>query len=323
MDMPSWFDEIPVLGKLPPERAAVKLREVGEEDVASVLEAAVQRSGRAKVPQAMSPLDWVRIWPRGRTVQHTGHAFGHLAPAPPGDQPLPIRHAGNIPADPTLQGSRIKVTLDGLSAADYPGRGSHRVLFDFYAQNQLPDNVEHVHFNSTFRIREGQRAAVIGYPVFVGLTVGTEGLAFRCFTVNVQNDEDEGLLGLMESDVFKAGLKLVSVVQPAIAPLSGMAVALTKSIAGRHRNVPVQDFFLGLDFSDVSTRARLAEGSYIAVQIPEERQLVWKWEDWVYHPGSGQVVRKDDATQLIPYNYVILGVSRYREQRYQETGWNG
>ena len=111
--------------------------------------------------------------------------------------------------------------------------------------------------------------------------------------------------------MFKAGLKLASTMQPAIAPLSGMTVALTRTIATRNRNIPVQDFYMGLDFSTIPTRARLAEGAYIAVQIPETLQTVWDWNEWVYNPTSGQVANKADLTQLIPYNYLIFSISRY------------
>lgn len=76
----------------------------------------------------------------------------------------------------------------------------------------------------------------------VGLNVGADGLAFKCLTVNVQNDSDEPFLSFLESDVFRTGLQLVSTAQPAIAPLSGMAVALTNSIASRNRNPAVQEF---------------------------------------------------------------------------------
>ena len=38
MSTTSWFDDIPVIGKLPPEQAIEKLREVGEDDVADMLE---------------------------------------------------------------------------------------------------------------------------------------------------------------------------------------------------------------------------------------------------------------------------------------------
>ena len=103
-------------------------------------------------------------------------------------------------------------------SASYPGGGLHRVLFDFYAQHQVPGGAEDLHFNATFRVREGEHAAVVGFPIFIGLNVGTEGVAFRCYTVNVANEEDERLLGFLESDVFKSGLRLATTAQPAIAP---------------------------------------------------------------------------------------------------------
>ena len=324
MTTSTWFDDVPVLGNLPREEAVAKLRELGETEAAAALEKGPDSSdrgagtfgahrknnpGREKRSSAGRSGSW---WPFGnRAWQHTAHAFGYLAPGPPGDEPVPIQHAGNIEADGTLKDGRVKITLNRLRVADYPGGGTHRILFDFYAQNQVPDHVEHLHFNSTFRAAEGERVAVIGYPIFVGLNVGTEGVAFRCFTVNVKNDDDEGFLAAMESDVFKAGLKLINTVQPAIAPLSEMAVGLTKSIAKRHRNVPVQDFYMGLDFTNILTGARLREGAYLAVQIPETFERVWRWDDWVYDPTSGQVVNKSDSAELIPYNYVVFGVSRY------------
>ena len=224
---------------------------------------------------------------------------------------MPIRHAGNIPSDTRLKDARIKITLDRLYVADYPGRGMHRVLFDFYAQNQVERDVEHLHFNTTYRVREGQQAAIIGFPIFLGLNVGSEGVAFKCFTVNVKNDEDEAFLGFLESDVFKSGLKLMSTAQPAIAPFSQMAVGLTKAIACRHRNVPVQDFYMGLDFSSIPTRARLAEGAYVAVQVPETSVETWDWSEWIYNLMNGQIVNRTDTSQLIPYNHLVFSVSRY------------
>ena len=306
MDNTGWFDEIPVIGKLPPAQAAAKLREVGEVEAAAALETE-QNLEQATFSGKRS---W---WPfQDRAWQHTAHTFGHLAPSPPSKEYLPINPAGNIEPDQSLKNARIKITLDRLRAADYPGRGTHRVLFDFYAQNQVPEHVEDLHFNATYRVREGEQAAILGYPIFIGLNVGTEGVTFKCFTVNVKNDEDENFLGFLDSDVFKAGLKLATTIQPAIAPFSAMAVGLTKSIASRNRNVPVQDFYMGLDFSDIPTRARLAEGSYIAVQIPESFQTIWDWDEWVYNPVSGHVVSKSDRQLLIPYNYIVFSVSRYK-----------
>jgi len=203
------------------------------------------------------------------------------------------------------------VTLNRLRVADYPGSGSHRVLFEFHATNHLDgDASESLHFNHTYRVRSGERAALVGYPIFIGLGVG-EGLGVRCYTVNVKNDSDEKFLDFLDSDVFKGGLKLATTAQPAIAPLSGLTLGITRAIASRNRNVAVQDFYLGLDFSRDRMGARLAEGSYLAVQVPEKLRALWDWSDWVYSSATGEVVAKDDPKQLIPYNYVVIGINRH------------
>jgi hypothetical protein len=303
----TWFDDLPVMGKLPTRQAAAKLREMGADDEAAALEAAhVSESDTYAVRKGWWPL-------RDRAWRHTAHAFGYLAPAAPSDAPLPIKHAGNIEADRTLKHNRIKITLDRLRAANYPGSGTHHILFDFYAQNQVPAGVEHLHFNAAYRVRDGEQAAILGYPIFVGLNVGAAGVAFKCYTVNVKNEADQTALKFLESDVFKTGLKLISTAQPAIATLSEMAFALTRNVASHQRNAPVQEFYLGLDFGGVPTGARLREGAYLAVQIPETMQSIWDWSDWAYHPSSGQIVNQADHEQLIPYNYLVFGISRYED----------
>ncbi len=295
--------DLPVLGAMPRVAAASKLREIGEDQAAEMLE-------RATPPTTMGAADW---WPFGdKAWQHTAHAIGFLPAGGSGTQN--IIGVGEAQADASLKNGRINVALNMLRVADYPGSGTHRVLFDFYARNQVAGASEDLHFNAAYRARDGQRAAVRGYPIFVGLGVGANGVAFQFHTVNVKNDDDEAFLNFLEGDAFKAGLKLATTAQPAIAPLTGMALALTRSIAQRNRNVLVQDCYVGLDFAGTALGARLAVGDYIAVQIPETLQRVWDWQDWVYEPRSGLIVSRTDANALIPYNYVVFGVSRYESE---------
>ena len=302
MPASAWFDDVPTLGRLPPERAAAKLRELGEDAAADALQ-----GGAGPRPLA-GVLDVLPF--RERLWAHTAHAFGHLAPAEPGPDLLPIRHAGNMKADASLKGASLRIALNRLRVAQYPGGGTHHILFDFYARHQTAAGGEDLHFNAVYRAREGEAAAVVGYPIFDGLSAGAAGVAFRCFTVNVKNEQDEALIGFLDSDVFRAGLRLLSAAQPAVAPLSAMAYSLTKALAGRSRNVPVQDFYLGLDFGSDPMGARLGLGSYLAVQIPEAKHAVWDWDEWAYNPSTGQVVKRADKKELLPYNYVVFGVSR-------------
>jgi hypothetical protein len=315
MTPPGWLDEIPVIGRMSLAEAEAKLRAVGETDIAeALLEGEAESPYEALTMPAGDKSPWGKLRKQlgPRPWQHTAHAFGYLAPAAPGSDLLPIHHAGNIAPDETLRNDRVKITLNALRVADYPGGGTHQVLFDFYAQNQVPGDVEHLHFNATHRVREGEQAGIISQPIFVGLNVGAEGVAFRCRTVNVKNQDDEAFLAFLDSDAFKNGLKLASTVQPALAPFSEMALALTKTVAARNRNIAVQAFEMGLDFSQIPSGARLAQGAYLAIQIPETQESIWDWSEWVYNPNNGRVVNVDEQSKLIPYNYIIFGVSRYQ-----------
>jgi len=301
-----WLSRLPVIGSLPPDEAALKLREIGEDELAAAMVATPQDASTT-----FSAPPWRGI-SRDRGWLHTAHAIGYLAPVDRiASGLLPIRHAANITSDETLKGARVKVTLDGLRVADYPGRGMHRIWFDFAARNQTRHGPEQLHFNATCRAAEGERAAILGRPVFVGLKVGGEGIFLQFATINVLNEGDEKLLDFLDSDAFTSGLQLLTTAQPALAPFSALALGLTETIASRNRNVTVQTVDLGLDFSHIAPRPRLAEGSYIAVQVPETLRTIWDWQDWGYDPASGTIISTSQSGRLIPHNYVVISISRY------------
>src|ERR1700680_904176 len=156
MSTANWFDDIPVIGELPPEQAIDKLRDVGEDDVIEILQ--MIQEAASKSFDVRGPRSWAPF--QDKPWEHTAHTFGYLAPVAPGDAPLPIQAIGNIPADMNLKHSRIKITLSRLRAAAYPGGGTHRVLLHFFAQNQLPQSKEDVHFNATYRILQGEHAGI-------------------------------------------------------------------------------------------------------------------------------------------------------------------
>ncbi len=75
-----------------------------------------------------------------------------------------IMDVGAIEADRPLKRTRIKITLDAFRIEEYPGAGTHHILMDFYAQNQIRPAPEHLHFNATYRVGQGESAAVRRYP---------------------------------------------------------------------------------------------------------------------------------------------------------------
>jgi hypothetical protein len=290
--MTEWFDDIPLAGALSDEELSKK---TGEPFRTPETRQAPGSGGRFA-------FDWLVGVPAWR---HTSHTFGFIPVGASGRGA--IRHVSEVEPDRSLQEARLRISLDGLRVANYPGGGTHRVLFNFFVHNRTSTGIEDVNFNATYRIREGQSAGVMNYPIFTGVAPQETGLVIRCYTVNVRNDNDEAFLDLLESDAFRQGLKLAATAQPALGPLSSLAVGMTRTIAMRHRNVAVQDVHLGLDFGGAPTGARLAIGSYVAVQIPTAFLRSWRWSEWCYDTDSGQILNA--AGDLIPLNYFIMGVS--------------
>lgn len=240
----------------------------------------------------------------------TTHQFGYIALRQPGSiEPQEINYPGAIAADVTLKNNRINIRLDRLRVHKYPGDGTHNIMVNFAARNQVADVQETVTFSQTYRVREGQTAGVAGYPIFIGLNVGAQGLAFEGSTVNVNNEADQAILAALESPPFQSGLSLLTTAQPAIAPFTEITLGVVKALAKRTENVPVQKFYLGLDFEDAPLGIRLAEGNYIAAQVPSETAI--EWHKWVYRPDIGTIVHKADNSETLPYNYLIFRVSRY------------
>ncbi|HEY9691104.1 MAG TPA: hypothetical protein V6D15_02820 [Oculatellaceae cyanobacterium] len=242
---------------------------------------------------------------------HATHQFGYIAPRQQGStEPQAIQYPGAIAADTTLKNNRINIRLDRLRIQKYPGGGIHDVMVNFAARNQVADSQESISFSQTYRVQEGQSAGIIGYPIFIGLNVGSQGIAFECSTINVKNEADRALLTALESSPFQTGLKLLTTAQPALAPFTTLTLGIVKALARRSENVAVQKFYLGLDFEDAAMGMRLAEGNYIAVQVPSEDTL--DWNKWIYRPDLGIIVHKADRS-LLEYNYLVFRVSRYQE----------
>jgi len=294
-----------VIGALKTSQAAQRIEAMGDQRSAAKLRKAAEGIGRDVKYSSL-----FNFWKETPPHAFTDHAYGFIAPPRQGNSAtLDIVDAGNMEADETLKNQRIKVTLDRLRVYDYPGKGEHTVLIDFYGRHQTStaNQTEDLHFTQKYRALEGAGAGVRGFDIFVGLKVGDQGVSFKCYTVNVENKDDKKLLAFLDSDVFKKGLGLIEAFNPAIPVVSGLATGVIKMFAGRNDNVPVQDFHLGLDFSKGATGARLREGSYIAVQVPNEAD--WDWSKWILKRSNNQVVSKADSSP-IQLNYVVFRIDK-------------
>jgi hypothetical protein len=296
------LEDIRTIGELSQPELTAKLAELRD------LQPDSQDRGARGAPETYSAAWWPS---RGRAWRHTAHAVGFIAATRNRTARLRLVSASAVSAEKSLKGARLKITLDRLQAADYPGGGTHTVLVDMAANAQSGNRADDLHFAMTYPVRERELAGLAGYPVFVGLPVGSEGLSLGLVTVNVCNEDDENFLKILNSAALQAGLTLLQTWQPALVPLSELARGITVAISQRTRNVAVQKLRMGLDFSSNPTGFRLAEGSYVAVQVPEALSVAWDWSQWVYDPGTGHIVSASSNNQLIPFNYVAIGISKY------------
>ncbi|MBO3462954.1 hypothetical protein G7B40_001745 [Aetokthonos hydrillicola Thurmond2011] len=302
----SVFEDIKVIGDYEePEEIASKLEQMKDPDViSSVSNDTFAERGVKAVP------DWLNLF-KEQPWMYATYRFGYIGLRKTSfDQPQPIQDASAIAPDPSLKNNRINIRLDRFHIQKYPGGGTHDILVTFAARNQVAETQESLSFSQTYRVREGQSAGIAGYPVFIGLHVGLQGIAFECSTVNVKNEEDKTILSALESSPFQSGLKLLTTAQPAIAPFTQITLGVVKLLAQRYENVAVQKFYLGLDFDQAALGVSLAEGNYIAVQVPDETAI--NWSEWIYKPDIGAIVRQGDNSTL-PYNYIIFRITKYEE----------
>jgi hypothetical protein len=305
------FPDVPTIGELTGDELQRALEELG--DVSPSTGSGSQASKELGEASPSTEPDSQRrgIFGSGTVQpwQHATHQFGYVAPSTDRFSPQGIVPVGRIEPDESLVNQRINIHLNYLRVAKYPGSGQHRILFTFKAKNQLDQMPEPISFSQLFRARDNEAIAVVGQPIFIGLNVGQIGAAFQGFTVNVQNDNDEALLGFLDSPAFKSGLTLLRTAQPALTPLMDMTLGVTKALAGRNKNVAVQDFYLGLGFSSSTMGARLACGDYLAAQVPTPTSI--NWTEWHYDPNVGTIVNIKDSRFGLPYNYVVFGISRH------------
>jgi hypothetical protein len=290
---PPMFPDCPAIGTMSPEARDAKIQEIYEDQEFPSAGEYQQKRGWGWGP----PKPW----------EYSIHKFGFIDSVDDRSGLGAIAPAERINPDNKLQDGRINIHLNALNIFEYPGSGEHEIMVTFKAQNQIA-TPELVTFSQVFRGVNDGSVGITGYPVFLGLNVGKLGVAFQVFTVNVKNKNDEAILDMLDSPLFRSGLNLLNAAQPAVKPLTELCTGLAKMMAARNKNVAVQDFYMGLDFNSNHLGARLAQGDYVAVQVPNHTAI--SWDQWTYDANIQTIRNKDDANMTLPFNYVIFNVSK-------------
>lgn len=290
------FSKADSLGAQSPGRIADYLNEIGDH------EGALQFTPGAPSGQALFGVK--------RAYTHSSMIVGFI-PEADGQSPMcvPIVGVSSVDGDKTLVGQGIKVSLDKLYVSEYPGSGTHTILCEFSAKNQIPNDKEELRYALRTDASDRSGASISGTPIFMGLNVAEDGIAFAGRLVNVRNSLDDALLATFESPIFKTGLTLLSTAQPALKPLASLATSSVKMIMERKKNCQVHSFNLGLDFASGATSARLACGSYVVAQSDDHG--TWDWSNFEWNRDAMSLQLKANTATDPGFNYVVLGVSRF------------
>jgi len=280
------------IGELPVVQSAFHLKNIGDDKMFTEL------SSRIEGDMLMS-LETVSE----KIYTYATHAIGFVDP----NKPLKISSAQEITADENLKNKRLKISLDLLYVREYPGgkNSIHEVFFNFKAKNQLSEGIEQLlEYNQTRNIGQGQSSGQASTPIFIGLNAGKEGILVSCKTVNVENESDKKFMQILRSSEAQKGLTLLNAVNPIIPILTGLGQGIATYICDK--NIKVQDFDLGLNFSNIPSQAKLKAGTYIAIQVKSLE--AWNWNKWSYDPARGTIISKTDSSQTAPFNYVIFSI---------------
>lgn len=284
------------LGSLAPEEVSNYLSSVGD---ALGAQAFLQGS---VAPQGM--------FGRKNAWGHTGCILGYLpALSGGGARTCAVSGVSEVAADPALIGKRIKISLDKFYVHDYPGLGDHQILCEFAGKNQIAGETEELRFALQFNVANAGSASISGAPIFMGVTVGSDGISFETRSINVGSSTDETILAVLEDQAFKNGLSLLSTAQPALKPLSALAAGAVKTIVSRNKNRQVHHCRLGLDFAAGSSSARLRHGSYVVVQSDDAS--TWNWKNYIWNCDSMTLQRIAPFQAEVDFNYMVFGVAPF------------
>jgi hypothetical protein len=240
--------------------------------------------------------------------KHTGFAVGYIGPTSGTGASVPVVPAGGVDSDTSLIGTRIKITIDKFHVQEYPGMGVHEVLCEFAGKNQVAAEVEEMRFALRTAVRDGESASISGHPIFLGVTVGKDGISFEGRSINVANNLDKTVLEILDSPAFKSGLSLLTTAQPALKPFSSLAASVVKATAERNKNRQIHSFNLGLDFGSSATSSRLRLGSYVVMQSDGVK---WDWNNFLWDRNSMSLQPKSAAVPVPQLNYMVFGVGQF------------
>ncbi len=294
----SLFGSVKQVSDLPEDRLIEQLKILNEDEVRTQLRGGAPRVATDTFGPGSGLVEWI-VYP----FRNVTHLVGFF------DGAGPLRSASEAP-DPLQPGVSVRMLLDRLHVHRYPGFGPHSILFEatLVWDTGEKDGAK-AHFARQLTVGRGA-AAIGGWPLFSEMTVPERGITLAFQTINLSSRLDKALAEALGSKEFDQGLKLVTGSLPAVAQVSSLVRGLIEWSASRSDNCAVQQVDIGLDARKPGAPgARLAEGSYVFLQVPQTMADVWYFDEWEWNSDKNAIVNRDNGDPLAA-NHFIVSVSR-------------
>jgi hypothetical protein len=222
--------------------------------------------------------------------------------------------ASSISPQKNLANQALDVTLDRFHVQRYPGSSQHTIQINFSVEHlvNLAESgsgtaftEQDVLYGYIVEAVDGQAAPPTGAAIFRGLCIRDE-LQMKIATIHLADRVEQRILEVLQSDVMKKGLTLLSAANPAFPMVSELVMGATRMFLSRDKNRGIHEVPIGFLINAADADPKLREGSYMLVQGDAE----WfKLEDYYWNPQRGRVEHRKLHEEL-PFNHMIFSIKK-------------
>jgi len=292
--MSKFFDELVMLGDMTPESRL---------NYYSAIEGTYSDSERQQLKKFLKGDPLKRFYEAREAI------FAFIDPST--KQLVP---SSNISPQKNLIGQTLNVTLDKFYIHRYPGSPKHIIQINFSVghlvnvANATSDSTlvkEDILFGYIVEAVDGQAAPPVGAALFRKLKIQDE-LQMTVITINLADRLEKRISEVLEGEVMKGGLDLLSTANPAFSMVRELVEGTTKMFLERHRNIVVHKVPIGLLINAKEADPKLREGSYALMQAASD----WfNLEDFCWNTERYRIEHKKSKEQL-PCNHIVFSISK-------------
>jgi len=222
--------------------------------------------------------------------------------------------ASSIVPQKPLKNRTLDVTLDRFHVQRYPGSSKHTIQINFSVEHlvNLTEKTssdvlikQDVLYGYIIEAVDGQAAPLVGAAIFRGLRIQNE-LQMKIATIHLVDRVEQRILEVLQSDVMKKGLTLISTVNPVFSMISELIIGTTQMFLSREKNRAIHEVPIGLLINAADADPKLREGSYLLVQADAD----WfELNDYYWNRARGRV-EHNELHEELAFNYMVFSLKK-------------